>query len=247
MPDEEITGVDEAQAAAEQEEQPQVEATDTEPTTVPVAALEDERRKRQQAEQAAYQYQQALIQQQATRNAVAPEQPPQDILREIGISPDDIYTQEGVQRFASGIDGLVNKRVQEATAQIKREMQQQTFSQQYTDYAELVGTQGPLGFQPAPALQRAMKENPNLQTELQSVQDPTAAQRLAYSYAKMAKRIMDLEAQNPQQDIKTTVQARTAPMSPAAVGAGGAFTMAQTVGQMSDEEFDRMDREAAGS
>lgn len=216
---------------------------------VPLASLEDERRKRQAAEQQLQQYQQYLIQQQAMQQATqsAPSRPPVDVLEQIGISPDDIYTPEGVRRFATGVNQLVAKQVEEATRQFKAQMETQTFQQQATDYADLVGQPGPFGFQPAPALQRALQDNPDLEREIASMSDPIQQRRTAYRFAKMAKRIIDLEsAQADPRDVATAVRAKTAPMSPAATGSGGAFTLARDVGRMSDEEFDKLDRQAAG-
>jgi len=269
--DEEIlnTGETEARAAAEQasgqpEGQPtgqpdtqtgEVQPTDAAPdaggqehtpTNVPLAALEDERRKRQEAENQLLQYQQALLNQQAMRQAIQgpAAQPEEDVLAQIGISADDIYSDDGIRKLGVGIKRLVADQVQQAARAIRAEVQQTT----YTDYSDLVGTQGPMGFQPAPPLVRAMKDDPQLQADLLAMTDPAQQQRAAYRAAKMAKQIMDLEAKAngpSRQDIETTVNARTAPMSPAAAGAGGAFSMARTAGEMSDEEFDKMDREAA--
>ena len=219
---------------------------------VPLASKQDEVRKRQEAQDQLEQFRQIAMQQQATIAALQNQQPqqaqqPQDVLERIGITPDDIYTPEGVRKFATGINQLVAEQVQTETRRFRQELENQQFSNQYKDYNELVGTQGPMGFQPSDAFKRAMAEDPGLQQDLVSIQDPMAQRRMAYRAAKQAKRVMDLEAgqANPR-DIAATVASRTAPMSPAAVGGGGSFTVARTVGNMSDEEFARLDREAAG-
>jgi hypothetical protein len=244
-----------AQAAAAPltgEPEPTVTSDAGEPGTeadksVPLTALEDERRKRQAAEQQLAQYQQALMQQQAIRQAVQPQSTEQDILREMGVSPDDIYSEDGVRRLAQGLATYTQKQIEQETRRIRAEMQ----PQQFTDYTKLVGTQGPMGFQPAPALLRAMQDDPQLQNDLVSMTDPARQQRAAYRAARAAQKIMDLEANaapgTSPHDIAATVAATTAPMSPAAVGAGGAFTRARELANMSDEEFERMDREAAGT
>lgn len=261
--DEEIlkTGAEEAQAAAEQgtstEEVLPLAAveTPTPPTAAEkgqLAALEDERTKRQAAEAQLAQYQQLVMQQQAMYQAVARPSvaQPTEALDQVGIEPTDLYTEDGLRKFVASTVKLARQEAAQEVARIRQELNQQQFNQQHTDYSDLVGTPGPMGFQPAPPLQRALKDNPGLQQDLLAITDPTAQARAAYRYAAMAKQVMDLEARlgapNPK-DIETQVAASTAVMSPAAAGAGGAFTTARAYGDLSDEEFAKLDREAAAS
>jgi len=256
--DEEIlqTGeVPEAQAAAESDTgEPQETPIETPAAGEPIQdaaqqgqldALKEERAKRQAAEQQLQQYQQMLIQQQAMQQAVAPQQPrPQepDVLQRYGIDPNDLYTEDGVRKIFGGIDNLVKQRMDA----VRQEFQTQQFHTQHSDFNTLVGSQGPMGFQYAEPMKRALQDNPGLEQELLSITDPIVQRQSAYRYAQMTKRLIDAEAgSSTSRDIAATVQARTAPMSPAAVGGGGAFKAAREVGEMSDAEFERQDRAAA--
>lgn len=207
----------------------------------------DERNKRQAVEQQLYQYQQMLTQQQAMRQAAQPQQAV-DPLQQLGVAPEDLYTEDGMRKLVGGMQEQVAKQVQEATARVRQDFNQQQFNQQAPDFTELVGRPGPTGYQYSPIFQHLMQRDPQVERELMQITDPIAQSRAAYRMAVQEKLIMDLESkQTSGQDIQAHIQAQTSPQSAAAVGGGGAFSKAQEVGSMSDDEFDRLDREAAGT
>ena len=216
-----------------------------------MSALEDERTKRQQAEQQLQQFYQTMTQQQAMRQAVAPQttsqvDPVTQYIKEQGIGADGFVTPEDMAKVLAHQASVTRQ-------EFTRKLHEQQFAQQTSDFNELVGVQGPMGFQPAPALQRAIQEDPGLQQRIaQTAQsDPMAARALAYTTAKFAKTIIDMEAKLAAtpgaDDIAKDVAAKTAPMSAAAGAAGGAFNASRAVGDLSDEEFARLDRLAASS
>ena len=225
----EVGALPDAQAATAQ--------PDTPSDMVPLSALQEERRKRQM-------YEQMLLQQaQSFRAPQVDAQPQQsDILGEIGIRPEDLFEADGVRRFATGVQSMVEKKVQQHLAQFS----QNQFLAEHGDFANVVGQTYGGQFVPSQQFQQACAADPLLRDSvngLLSSGNVMAAMRLAYGRASTVGKQVQ---QFPQPGIEQQTAARIAPTSPTSVGGGGGgFGQAQRVGQMSDEEFDRLDRQVA--
>lgn len=211
------------------------------PKMVPLAALEDERRKRQQYEQMVNQI---LMQQTRVPQAPAPQD---DVLSRLGVKPEDLYDENGLRRFTVGINNLIQQQVQQGISQFGT----QQFLAEHPDFAGVVGQSYGGQFVPSPTFQAACAQDPYLQAAVNGLLasgDTLGAMRLAYDRASKAAR--PPQTVNPSIQIPGVtqqVQRQVAPTSPMSVGGGGAFAAAGAVGRMSDEEFARLDAQAAGT
>ena len=241
-----LTGETAGAAGQQQTGEEQAAAGQTQENMVPVAALEDERAKRQQVEQQLASQQQYYNHAIQLTQANQPQgaQPPQQ-KGFAGLSEDEIAeAQVNPQKFVE----VLNKFGQT----VIQGVQQQNFTSQHQDFAEIVGSVNPHTgmFEPAEPLQKVLQENPSLSFALQN--NPYGGQ-IAYSLAMKEKALMEqAEKIRASQEHAAQQQANTVttPMSTAAAGAGGAIQQAaQFAGDprnWTDEqraEFDRVDRE----
>lgn len=210
------------------------------PKMVPLAALEDERRKRQQYEQ--------MVNQILMQQARAPQAPAQDdVLTRLGVKPEDLYDENGLRRFTTGINTLIQQQVQQGISQFGT----QQFLAEHPDFAGVVGQSYGGQFVPSPTFQAACGQDPYLQAAVNGLLasgDTLAAMRLAYDRA--SKAATPPQTVNPSihiPGVTQQVQRQIAPTSPTSVGGGGAFAAAGAVGRMSDDEFARLDAMAAGT
>jgi len=136
--------------------------------------------------------------------------------------------------------------LRQAMTILERKTTAQQFLSSNNDFAEVVGVTDPLTgiFTPAEPLRQLFTEDPGLQQLILSSPNPPA---LAYKLGKSRQKIMAMEAEKLKaQEILTKADATTAPMSPAAVGGGAAaLKVSGQIGNMSEEEFQKLDQIAA--
>jgi len=212
------------------------------------AALEAERQKRQETERLVNQIlmsnAQAMQQQ-----AVQPQGQGDDIISRMGVKPEDLYEQDGLRKLGQGIQNLINQRVQQQVTN----MSTQQFMAEHPDFTQVVGQSYGQSFVPSAAYNEACRRDPSLSLAVQGLMnagDPLSAMRLAYDRASAAASPQTPSPVGPNVNIPGVPQqaaAQVAPTSPTSVGGGGAFGAAATVANMSDEEFERLDAQAAGT
>ena len=196
------------------------------------AAAQAERVKRQEAE--------AVVEDLKTQQAIINAQPPQTqqsqksmysaLAERLGIDPE----------YPSPED---NGRIMEAMMQINNvQMQNQSFFSSHPDYSQVVGTALPNGsFNIAPPLQRVIKDNPALQSQIAGL-TPAVLYQLAVTDKQYQK---DLADKGKSKDITDSEKAEAAIKAAAAkasisnAGGGGSLDKVNAIASMSDEDFDK--------
>jgi len=215
MPEELETGEDVTGAAGQNtgEETPAA----GEEKMVPLAAVEDERKKRQDAE-AELERERQYTRMAQIQHANQPQQPQQP-------QPQNIF--EGIEDEEVVLGSDVKKILTKAVSGILQGVQHQNFSNQHTDYAQIVGTVDGQGrFIPAEPMQHLLNRKPELCQHFATTQN---AHVFAYEMAKAEKEMMENEARVAAEKEKATqqkVNQATNPISTAAVGSGGAIDQA---------------------
>jgi len=180
-----------------------------------------------------YEEQLRAMQSQQLPQQAAQQQP--DLLADLGVDPDDIYTPEGVRKLVGGVDRLVNQRVRQATQQ----MEQQQFFTSHPDFGELVGTSVGGRFVPSETWRQIQRENPTLAHAIES--SPNASV-IAYEHAKRVRQAQPPADTTGRQLVNQVRQMSGAttqgvPSITQAVGSGTMDKISQIKG-MTDAQFE---------
>jgi len=206
-----------AEAAAQQEESGVTESLAAGEKTVPLAALEAERKKRQDAEESSRQEVEGLRSQfQILQNAQVQQMPQQaqDYFAQAGLEDDDIPTVAQLRGFYGSIQRQTAVQQHVATAQ--------SFIERNADYAEKVGGFNAYNqFVPSPIFQAAMAADPELRKDYFAGNLMPAQAHRAVKGFEAGNELAKLKATAKEQETIHSVNLKTRPGSPAAVGGGG--------------------------
>ncbi len=154
-----------------------------------------------------------------------------DLAAELGITQDDLYTEDGIQKLLGGVNQLVQRQVQAA----QQQMSQQQYFAAHPDFGELVGTSSGGQFIPSETWRQIQRQNPTL---AQAIESSPQAPVLAYEYAKSYRATQPSAAQR----IVAQAKQMAAPSGPAppsitqAVGSGSMDKVSQ-IHNMTQDQF----------
>jgi len=209
------------------------------------AGIVAEKKKRQEAEALlqASKNQNVLLQQQVMQSAQQVQQSQvqensyAQAIRELGLQGQEYLSESERIEVYKRKDQLDTQKLQAQNMYA----QNAQFVASHTDFAEVVGIQGPAGFIPSTELQILLTKKPHLYSaSAKAIYDAVMENRKLTEYEKM--KVVMTEKENRQK-----VEAVTSPMSPAAAGGGGtvgedyssAEKVAATERRVAAGEFDK--------
>ena len=210
-----------AEAAAQQEESGVTESLAAGEKTVPLAALEAERKKRQEVEESSrLEVENLRSQFQILQNAQVQQQSPQvqSIFEQMGLEKDDMVTVEHVEKAWAAMEqrSIAKNAAQQYVTAAK------TFIDRTPDYAEKVGSMNAYNqFVPSPIFQAAMAADPELRKDYFAGNLMPAQAHRAVKGFEAGNELAKLKATAKEQETIHSVNLKTRPGSPAAVGGGG--------------------------
>jgi hypothetical protein len=162
------------------------------------------------------------------------EQVYRSFLQQKGIDPDGFLTPLEQAKLMNEFVRINNEQVQ-----------RQNFFVQNKDYNQLIGIKDQFGQFIGPdgkpsAFQRALNDN----QYLVNVNDPATAYALARQQIDLEKSRQSFSAAK-QEDTQLKIEAKTAPVSSASVGSGGAISEAARMGDPGSAEFQAFDAKVA--
>ena len=212
-----------AQAATEPEAGEVEAQAAAETQTVPLAALEDERRKRQEAEAHAANL---TAQFQMINQPRQQPQQPQGVLD--GREDDDLLTIKEAKQLVSQVNETISRRTSANDAM--------TFINNKADFSDMVGVVTPQGIIPSDNLQDAMRTDPSLAADFYGGRLTYQALYRAAKGHSAEKKLAEAESRRAQATAQKNAVQQLGPQPAAAAGGGGAISGAKVATGLHDRE-----------
>lgn len=157
-------------------------------------------------------YEEYILRQRQQPQQPTPGQPTQpsqeDVLRQLGMTADDLFTDDGLRRYTQGVMQLTQQGMMQAVQQLRTEMAQMMNQSQTPDFAQVVGGQNPITgeFQYGGALQNYMNAHPDQAQALAYMARLPQTQRIVYDLITRDPSFQRQREQTTQQQVNRQVQ-----------------------------------------